>query len=175
MKEIHGLPNEDRTEIIKHHQDGTNKWLTVPGIDRPVINATPEQYLLAGWVLYVVPVIGENQYQGTLVITDKEYTYQVIDKTIEEVESEKINIMTIAVQNHLDTTAQSKGYDNIVNACGYAAADNPFQSESLAFVSWRGNVWAYSFQVLTDVKADDRDEPTIVELISELPDFGDFY
>ena len=82
---IYGLPSEDRTKIIEQRRADSKKWLVVPGIDGPVINATHDQYILAGWVLYVAPVIGENQYRGEIVITDEEWTYLVIDKTFLEI------------------------------------------------------------------------------------------
>jgi hypothetical protein len=74
-----------------------------------------------------------------------------------------------AVQRTLDSEARTKGYDNIVSACSYAAAANPFQAEGLAFLAWRSSVWAYCYQVLADVEAGIRPIPTEAELISELP------
>lgn len=77
--------------------------------------------------------------------------------------------LTSAVQAHLDAKAQGNGYDNIMSACSYAGAANPYQSESAAYVGWRGNVWAHCYQVLTDVQAGNRPVPTAAALIAELP------
>lgn len=76
-----------------------------------------------------------------------------------------------AVDAILNSTAQSKGYDNIVSACSYSAAQNPFQIESTRFVVWRGEVWAACYVILADVQAGVRGIPTIDELLSELPQF----
>lgn len=76
-----------------------------------------------------------------------------------------------AVQKHLNQTAQSRGYDDIVSACSYSGAPNPFQTESQAFTEWRGNVWAYCYQLLSEVEAGTRTAPTLEELIAELPAF----
>ncbi len=77
--------------------------------------------------------------------------------------------LTWAVQRHLDTKAQERNYDNIVSACSYAAAVNPFQEEGLAYLNWRSSVWAYCYTVLAEVEAQTRPVPTAEELIAELP------
>lgn len=74
-----------------------------------------------------------------------------------------------AVQGHLDTGAQAVGYDNIVSACSYAGAPNPFQVESQSFISWRGNVWAYCYQELAKVEAGTRPLPVLEDFLNELP------
>lgn len=76
---------------------------------------------------------------------------------------------TQAVQNHLEQGAKTAGYDDIISACSYAGAPNPFQAESQSFVSWRGNVWAYCYQELNKVKTGVRPFPSVEQIISELP------
>jgi hypothetical protein len=73
------------------------------------------------------------------------------------------------VQNHLDAGAQAQGYDNIVSACSYAGAPNPFQDEGISFIAWRGAVWAYCYDVLAQVRTGSRPLPTAEELLAELP------
>lgn len=77
--------------------------------------------------------------------------------------------ITNAIQAHLDTTAQGKGYDNIVSACSYAGYENVFQAEAVAFGQWRAAVWAYCYVELEKVLKGERPMPTIEEIISELP------
>lgn len=74
-----------------------------------------------------------------------------------------------AVQRHLDVAAKSKGYDNIVSACSYAGAANPFQTEGQAYVTWRGDCWDYCNKQLAAVNAGTRSAPTPDGLVSELP------
>lgn len=76
---------------------------------------------------------------------------------------------TQQVQAHLDAKAQSRGYDNVVSACSYAAAPNNFQAESIAFITWRSAVWACLYQGFADVLAGNRTLPSVVELLAELP------
>ena len=76
---------------------------------------------------------------------------------------------TNAVQAHLDAAAKALGYDDIVSACSYAGAVNPFQAEGQSFVAWRGAVWSYCYAELTKVQNGTRSAPTITGLIAELP------
>lgn len=82
----------------------------------------------------------------------------------------------IAIEKHLDAGAQDAGYYDpldrippIDRACSYAGYTNPYQAESQSFVVWRAAVWAYVYQVKTQVEAQQRSAPTIEELIQELP------
>ena len=79
--------------------------------------------------------------------------------------------LTMAVQNHMDSTAKARGYDNLVSVITYA--DEPiipkFQAEGVAFRAWRSLVWDYCYQVLVDAEAGRRGIPTEAELIAELP------
>ena len=74
-----------------------------------------------------------------------------------------------AIQNHLDTTAQAAGYDNMLSASSYAGFANSFQVESQNFIAWRGSVWDYAYAELAKVQAGTRIVPTIDEFIAELP------
>ena len=75
-----------------------------------------------------------------------------------------------AVQQHLDTTAQSRGYDNMMSACSYAAGSHPkFSVEGRDCIAWRSAVWEKSYEILTAVKNKTRPLPTIEEVIAELP------
>lgn len=85
--------------------------------------------------------------------------------------SQRIIVLTAAVQSHLDAAARARGYDNIFTACTYA--DEPavaqFQAEGKIFRAWRSLVWAYCAQALADVTSGTRIEPSAAELIAELP------
>jgi len=95
-----------------------------------------------------------------------------VERTEERLNAERSKIradLTSAVQVHLDETAKSSGYDNIVSACSYAGAANPFQAEGSAFVVWRGAVWAACYAILAEVEAGSRAIPSAVELLTALP------
>lgn len=99
------------------------------------------------------------------VLTDVDDNYGISVPSEEERIQEIIN----TVQNHLDLKAHEYKYDSILSACSYAAYTNPFQIEGQKFVAWRGDVWAYCYQALSEVQNGTRTEPTADELISELP------
>lgn len=77
----------------------------------------------------------------------------------------------IAVQNFINAAAVSAGYDSIASAVTYA--DEPavpkFQAEGQALRAWRSLCWAYCYQALDDVQSGERPQPTVEELIDELP------
>lgn len=79
--------------------------------------------------------------------------------------------LTKAIQDYMDATVQTRGYDNIATACTYAAStDAVFKTEGQACVEWRDKVWRYCYNVLDEVLAGERDIPTAEELIAELPE-----
>lgn len=80
--------------------------------------------------------------------------------------------MESAVQNHIDSQAQSLGYDNIVSACSYAGYINEFQTEAISLGAWRSATWTKAYQVQKDVEAETIPMPTVDELIAMLPVYG---
>jgi hypothetical protein len=75
-----------------------------------------------------------------------------------------------AVQDMLDAKAKERNYDDILSLCTYVASGNPlFAAEGQAGVSWRDAAWAKCYEVLAEVRAATRPQPTVEELIAELP------
>lgn len=96
-------------------------------------------------------------------------TLNITPKTAGELLEQAKKAFLATIQRHLDEQAQVKGYDNIVSACSYAGAPNPFQTEGGKFVTWRGDVWAYCYQELAKVEAGTRPIPELAAFIAELP------
>lgn len=95
---------------------------------------------------------------------------------VAEIEARKSALPTVAdyaaaVRSHLDTAARARNYDDIVSACSYAGAPNPFQAEGAAFVAWRGACWAMCYSIMAEVQAGTREQPTIPELLAAIPVF----
>ena len=80
--------------------------------------------------------------------------------------------MESVIQSHIDSQAQSLGYDGIVSACSYAGYINEFQTEAVELGVWRSAVWTKAYQVQADVEAGTIPMPTVDELIAMLPIFG---
>ena len=81
-----------------------------------------------------------------------------------------IQRITDNVQVHMDMTVKSRGYDNLLSACTYAASNNTkFKAEGLACTQWRDDVWSFCYQLMSDVIQGIRPLPTEDEIITMLP------
>jgi len=95
-----------------------------------------------------------------------EVTYTIAPKAAADVKQR----FSDAIQNMLDTAAQSRGYDSGTTIATYVNSTNPqWAAEAQAFVAWRDDVWAYAYSELEQVIAGERDMPTISDFLAELP------
>jgi hypothetical protein len=92
-----------------------------------------------------------------------------IDPSPEEIEAAKIKSAEGAVQKMLDAQAKNRGYDNIINASLRAGYPGPFHNEGVAFANWMDACWAKCYEILAAVKTGTRAEPTIDDLLAEMP------
>ena len=113
--------------------------------------------------------IGGSSYVIDEATKTVEKVYTVIGIPIEELIATKNKLVETTVQNHINDTVVARGYDNENSIAKYLTVGNVFYAECVAISLWIGNVWAYIFQVQTDILAGVRTEPTIKELILELP------
>lgn len=75
-----------------------------------------------------------------------------------------------AVQRRLDEFAQTRGYDGILSACTYAASTVPkFAAEGAYCVAARDAHWAICYELLGQVQAGTRLEPTLDEVLGLMP------
>jgi len=76
-----------------------------------------------------------------------------------------------AIQNMLDTAAQSRRYDSGTTIATYVNSSNPqWAAEAQAFVAWRDAVWVYAYSELDKVLAGEREMPTVPDFLAELPE-----
>ena len=125
----------------------------------------------------IVPCIhanlAEGQRHGEPVVYADRVEVPAVAIPIEELMQQAKQQLTDAVQRHLDTTAQSRGYDGILSLCSYASSPNPpFATEAAAGLAWRDAVWLHCFGVMAAVQAGQRTIPTEAELLAELPEIG---
>jgi len=113
----------------------------------------------------------EDGSQDHLIGDKVEMTAEEIDlhlnppKTQEQMQQDISN----AIQDRLDTFAQSYRYDNI-NAIGkYLGYDNVFRAECEAMGAWAAACWDTAGQIEADVLAALRPFPTPEEVLAELP------
>lgn len=75
-----------------------------------------------------------------------------------------------AIQSHVDATAQQRAYDSGVTCSSYVNSTNPtWAAEAAAFVAWRDTVWAYAYAELEKVEGATRPQPSVAEIVAELP------
>lgn len=119
------------------------------------------------------PVSGSDEW----VVLPQDYHWQTWDfdhqageyklKSSEQLQSEAEAIKKIAVnkvQKHLDSFAQTWGYDDIRSACTYAEEPSvlKFQNEGKLLRQWRSQVWKW-------VDDNQNSYSTIDEFISNIP------
>lgn len=75
-----------------------------------------------------------------------------------------------AIQKHVDGIAQSKGYSDGHGLATYAVSSvSAWVAEAQTFVAWRDAVWVYAYAELAKVQNGQRAQPTIEQILSELP------
>lgn len=76
-----------------------------------------------------------------------------------------------AIQAHVDGAARARGYHDGFALAGYATSTIPaWAAEAAAFISWRDAVWVYAYTELAKVQNAERAQPSISELVGELPE-----
>lgn len=80
------------------------------------------------------------------------------------------NTYTTAVQQWMDITAQTRGYDDIKSAVGYENSDDPtFKAEACALRSWRDKVWRACYTYMDSVLAGEETLVSPDALLARLP------
>ncbi|HEV7337009.1 MAG TPA: hypothetical protein VGO06_13640 [Bosea sp. (in: a-proteobacteria)] len=75
-----------------------------------------------------------------------------------------------AIQSHVDATPQQRAYDSGVTCSSYVNSTNPtWAAEAAAFVAWRDAVWAYAYTELAKVEGGTRPQPSVADIVAELP------
>lgn len=76
----------------------------------------------------------------------------------------------VAVQQHIDRTANEKGYDSSYTCLSYLnSKDERWHTEASIFLDWRDSVWLKTHEILNDFKDGKIDQPTIDQVIEQLP------
>jgi hypothetical protein len=79
--------------------------------------------------------------------------------------------LTAALDQHIDSVAQAKGYDNRITASLRAAAPNsPWHAEGVAFIEWMDTCYDTGQIIMNEVMAGTRAIPTVEELLAGMPE-----
>lgn len=87
----------------------------------------------------------------------------------ENIEKETYAFFERVIEEHLDTKAQSFGYENIMSARSYAGYENKFKAEATTLAIWASSCWVKAEEIETAVKNGEREIPTVDELFEEMP------
>lgn len=82
--------------------------------------------------------------------------WTIRDATSDEISANMSNLISQyeqALTNHLDTTAQTKKYDNRITCALRAGYSGPFQAEGQAFAQWMDSCNALAYQWLSEIKS----------------------
>ena len=111
--------------------------------------------------------IGQVTYTFTGTQVDK--TYEVLQISAEELLATRNKLVETTVQTMLDASAKTRGYDSVISECSYATSTGSFGAEAQVTVNWRDAVWVTVFAIQAEIAAGTKEEPTLDELMSELP------
>lgn len=110
---------------------------------------------------FVLPYV--NQWKAEKARLEEEASQP---PTMEELQQ----AFTNAVQEHLDSFAQTRNYDGIMSAATYATSAVPkFRSEGQYAVEARDETWNAAFAIIDAVKAGKRETPETEDALAELP------
>jgi hypothetical protein len=81
-----------------------------------------------------------------------------------------IGLYENAIQALIEETAQSRQFRDAATMASYTSSTIPLWSaQATAFVAWRDAVWMYAYEELDKVTTGTRPQPTVSEILDELP------
>ena len=145
----------------------------------------PGDELLAGWDVYPVTrtdrpehdPVTESVTEGTPELVEGKWrqTWVISPASEEEIAERREGLMAAfqaAVDNHIETTAQSRDYNSAAHLVGYINSTvPPWKAEAETFIAWRDQVWLFVFEKLAQVEAGEIEAPSSPEaLIGWIPE-----
>lgn len=148
---------------------------TPPPEHNPIIQyyaeTTPELTNKGVWETrwLVVDRFQDYKDQAGVTHTKLEQEQEAIAKAAAEKLDQAVKMYEAAIDNFMNQKAKDRGYDSRITCALRAGFSGPFQSEGLAFAQWMDSCYTYTYQVLEQVKSGARPQPTVEELLNELP------
>ena len=137
--------------------------------DNGVLTITNEDGWTTGFAYNPETLIPFGSQAEAIAYANTHPLYFSPPMTAEELQGHKETEVSEAVQKMLDDSAVTRGYDSIISECSYASSTGNFGKEAQITVNWRDAVWTYIFQVQGDIVSGARTEPTLNNLLTELP------
>lgn len=83
-----------------------------------------------------------------------------------------VDVYRLEIQSMIDAKASERQYDSGATLASYVNSTiEQWAAEAQAFVEWRDQVWVYALAELDKVQAGEREQPSVAELLAELPVF----
>lgn len=83
-----------------------------------------------------------------------------------------VDVYRLEIQAMIDAKASERQYDSGATLASYVNSTiEQWSIEAQAFVAWRDAVWLYALAELDKVQKGERDQPSVAELLAELPEF----
>lgn len=80
------------------------------------------------------------------------------------------SMYSVEAQKAIDSTAVARGYTDGVACASYSTSTIPaWATEAASFVAWRDSVWVYALSLLAEVKAGQREAPSMSDFIAGIP------
>lgn len=75
-----------------------------------------------------------------------------------------------AIEAHTNAVARVRGYRDGDRLASYVGSTNAvWAAEAHAFAAWRDGVWAHAYAQMAAVEAGQRPQPSVADLVAELP------
>lgn len=115
------------------------------------------------------------KYVGNGILKKRVEVELDLDKEYEDIVNSLILKCKGYIENMLNQEAKSRGYDNIVTACSYAAIENLYQEESIKLFKWRSDCWTALFDYQNSLKSKRNNVMTLEEVIKKyIPTFDKY-
>ncbi|OYW87535.1 MAG: hypothetical protein B7Z23_13720 [Pseudomonadales bacterium 32-61-5] len=127
---------------------------------------------IEGIVKTYAPVRYWQEQEAAVIVPEVGATGTVAPSVPQPPTPEQIRLLfERAIQKRLDDFARTRGYDNMLSVCTYAADPDPrFATEGQYCITVRGATWAVAYQILADVTNGIRSMPSSPEdIFPELP------
>lgn len=81
-----------------------------------------------------------------------------------------IDAYVSAIERHMDAVAIARGYRSADRCVSYIGSTNAaWAAEAQAMLTWRDMAWQYAYTELGKVQAGQRTQPSVAEIVAEIP------